>query len=439
MAEAPKKLLLIEMNEINFSLVREYIALYPDRFASFTKLMELPNITTHSEAEYHLLEPWIQWPSVHTAMPFDNHEIYRLGDIIHSKKDQIFEIIERLGYSVGVVSAMNADNRLTAGAYFIPDPWTETLTDGSFWAKIIAESVSQAVNDNSRGRITAKSLLQLAFAWLRFHQKKHFWLYVRLFFLSIAKPWNRSIILDLFLHDLHSKLFSAHKPDFSTLFLNAGAHIQHHYLFNSTVVKKSSTCENPDWYVEPDEDPLADLLDVYEKVLGDILSVPEVDLVIATGLSQRPYDRVKFYYRLTDHNAFLKTAGIKFVSVHPRMTRDFLVTFCDEDAALSAQMKLSCIKVLNDDTLLFGEIDNRGTSLFVTLTYPSEVTDKTEIIMGERRYNLSSLVSFVAVKNGMHHGDGFAFFSENVFRFFPKNDNHVASIGRMILNYFECS
>src|SRR5205085_285235 len=110
----------------------------------------------------------------------------------------------------------------------------------------------------------------------------------------------------------------------STLFLNAGAHIQHHYLFNSPPVRAQSTLRNPAWYVPEREDPVAEMLQLYDEILAEYLAMPNVDVIVATGLSQRPYDRVKFYYRLKDHGEFLRGLGISFHTVQPRMTRDFL-------------------------------------------------------------------------------------------------------------------
>ena len=62
---------------------------------------------------------------------------------------------------------------------------------------------------------------------------------------------------------------------------------------------------------------------------------------------------------------------ISFKEVHPRMTRDFLITFDSEYSAKLAEKKLKGILV-NDNYRLFGEIDNRGKELFVVLTYPND-------------------------------------------------------------------
>ena len=55
---------------------------------------------------------------------------------------------------------------------------------------------------------------------------------------------------------------------------------------------------NPEWYVPSDADPVLDMLHCYDKLLREIVYSEEVEYIIATGLSQVPYDRVKFYYRL---------------------------------------------------------------------------------------------------------------------------------------------
>ena len=55
--------------------------------------------------------------------------------------------------------------------------------------------------------------------------------YLKTFF-KIKKPGVKAIILDSLLEHSFSTVEKT-KPYFSNLFLNSGAHIQHHYLFNS--------------------------------------------------------------------------------------------------------------------------------------------------------------------------------------------------------------
>lgn len=431
-----RQLILIELNEVNFDVVKQYIANDPARFPSLKKCLAGAFRETTSEVVYEHLEPWIQWPSVHTGKSFDEHGIFRLGDIVNSDASQIFEEVECAGFSVGVLSAMNAANHLKKPTYFIPDPWTKTESDNSFWSRSIGAAVSQAVNDNASQRITLKSAFKLLLALIRFSQFKHYADYLSLALQSRRASWKKALFLDLFLHDYHMSLLKNKKPAFSTLFLNAGAHIQHHYFFNSPYSQKLISLKNPDWYINENNDPVADMLAVYDKIIGEIFSLENVDVIIATGLSQKPYDRVKFYYRLRNHSKFLEQFGINFKSVSPRMTRDFLVEFDSQDEAIKAEKILRSIKVESDGRYIFEEIDNRGQSLFVTLTYPDEITESTVIFADDIQVPFLAAVAFVAIKNGMHQSKGFAYYSSGLADLAPLDGAHVKEIHGTIRRYF---
>merc|ERR1711991_591789 len=141
-------------------------------------------------------------------------------------------------------------------------------------------------------------------------------------------------------------------------------------------------------------------------MLADLLKLPNTEIIVATGLSQKPYEELKFYYRLKDHASFLEKFQVEFTDVVPRMTRDFLISFDSIDKAYKAEKQLSKILV-NNKIKLFAEIDNRGKDIFVVLTYPSEIKDKTMISYLDKEFQLSDLVTFVAIKNGEHQGKGF--------------------------------
>jgi hypothetical protein len=436
MINVNKFLILLELNEVNFDVVEKYISTNSAQLPSLKTLLDGHKIRTTSEMRYEELEPWIQWPSVHTAKSFSEHGVFRLGDIVGASAPQIFEVLESAGYKIGVISAINAENRLQRPAYFIPDPWTQTPADESFWSRSLTEAVSQAVNDNSKAKITLKSLIQVVLALLRFAKLSHYFLYLNLIANSLKRPWNKALFLDLLLHDIHWSFLGSKKPNFSTLFLNAGAHIQHHYFFNSAPLRSELLYKNPEWYINKKEDPLADVLKLYDGIVGQYLRRKDTEILIATGLAQKPYDHLKFYYRLNAHADFINFLGITFSKVYPRMTRDFLIKFYDENETKLAQNILANLKVEGDDLPIFGDIDNRGRSLFVTLTYPKEIKDTTKFIYKLKPYFLKPLVNFVAIKNGMHQADGFAFFSKNVATFAPQDNAHVSNLGKTITKYF---
>jgi len=433
--DKPKKLLLVELNEINFDFVELYTQRYPGKFKAFEACLKRLR-TTSSEDEYQNLEPWIQWPSVHTGKSYSQHEVFRLGDMVHTEHPQIFEQLEASGVKVGALSAMNAVNRLKNPTYFLPDPWTNTKADNSFWSRAVTEAVTQAVNDNASGKLTLGSAIKLVLALVRFSSPRHYFRYKKLALGSRGRSWRKALFLDLFLHDFHLSLIRSRSPGFSTLFLNAGAHIQHHYLFNSLATESTTQLKNPDWYAPADIDPFHEMLEVYDLILEELQALPGTELIVATGLSQKPYDRVKFYYRLKDHEKFIKSLGIQCKAVYPRMTRDFLIEFDTEEQAATAEAMLSSVSVSQSTQPLFGEIDNRGDSLFVTLTFPTEIGADTDYICNGSKHPLYPEVAFVAIKNGMHQSKGFAYFSSGVERYAPDDGAHVKEINSTIKRYF---
>ena len=427
-----RRLLLIELNEINFEVARGYVE--QRGLKNLDRLLHGCARTTSSEQTYEQLEPWIQWVSAHSGMTAAEHGIFRLGDIVGSRVPQVFEELEAQGYKVGCISAMNAENRLRAPAYFIPDPWTATPSDSGFWSRALATAVSQAVNDNAGGRLTLASAMKLGLGLLRFASPRHYGLYWNLARNSSGAPWRKALFLDLFLHDLHLALYKQRQPHFSTLFLNAGAHIQHHYFHNIQGHGKQQA--NPSWYVDPQADPVGEMLTFYDQLLGECMALPDTDLIIATGLSQKPYDRLKYYWRLNNHADFLRMLGLSFSGVEPRMTRDFVVHCRSTDEAARLTEDLQTVRVVGTGHALFGDIDNRGDSVFVTLTHPDDVPESLEIEFAGRRWPLHQHVVFVAIKNGMHLATGYAFFHGKAADFAPAEGAHVSGLYHVIKAYF---
>ncbi len=398
-----KQLLLIELNEVNFEAVKHYAA--KGLLPTFDKLIKSHGIhTTTSENEYENLEPWIQWITAHTGKTYSEHGVFRLGDIVNHDIPQIWEKLEQKGYSVGAISPMNAKNRTTNAVFFVPDPWTQTSVTGSYLLKKLSTAISSAVNNNATGKYNYTTFIWLSVAAAKYCRLKNYSRYFKLIYGSRNKKWNKALILDLLLHDVFVTLLKNKQPAFASIFLNAAAHIQHHYMLSSPAYPND--IKNPDWYVRANQDPLLDVYEQYDQLLTQIIhNFPSSQLMLATGLHQNPYPQLKYYWRLTNHSRFLNRIGIKFKHVEPRMSRDFLICCHSTEGAIEAESILNSAKVAN--TQLF-EVDNRGTDLFVMLTYPENITPNLYFSVGNTKYeNLSEEVVFVAIKNGEHSGIGY--------------------------------
>lgn len=432
---------LLSLNEVNFKLVAKYLAQNPGRYANLEYLVTQGIKKTSSETEYDLLEPWIQWPSVQTGLSFADHKIFRLGDINDVQQPQIYETIEDLGHSVGAISPMNAANRMLDPAYFIPDPWTQTPCKGTKLVKRLYQAIRQAVGDNASNKVTLTSKLYILIGMLRYSRLKAYPRYLSVIKNSKIIPGSKALILDLLLNELHHSLFRKWRPNFTHLFLNAFAHIQHHYMLSSStdIVGKElqGTLQQRGLLVN---DPFPQALKVYDLIVGDFLNVLDNEVIVATGLSQIPYNRVKYYYRLKDHENFLRNIlKIEFQSFNALMTRDFVINFASSEQALKAEETLAHIRIEGSNVKVFGEIENRGLSLFVTLTYGDNIDKTTKIVChnDDNRCSLVEHVVFVAIKNGMHDAEGYVITTNELLKSSLHDKMHVKEVGKLIIDFFK--
>lgn len=401
------KLIFIELNEINIDYLRFYIkkGLLPN----WARIINRYGVQlTDSEKIYDEIEPWIQWPTIRTGLTYLEHQIFRLGDICNSNKKQHWEILEEKGYSVAAMSPINAANRTKNSPFWIPDPWVDTPVSGGIFIQKIAKAIKQAVNDNAQEKINFSTKLTLIEAFLRKTLLSSWGTYIKCIWGAFTgRHWPKAIILDRLLTDIYLKLWKEHQPDFSTLFLNAGAHIQHHYMCSSLAYRGNII--NPSWYVASGEDPVYEILNAYDSILFDLLKLKNTRIMLASGMRQVPYEDNTYYWRLRSHEIFLKELGVSFKKVQPRMTRDFLIEFENLDDAKKAELVLKSIESEAGEKI-FGSIDNRGNDIFVTLTYAKEINDTFFVRYGldqNKTRDLSKDVVFVAIKNGHHDSLGF--------------------------------
>jgi hypothetical protein len=409
-----QQLLFLEFNEINLDSVRDYA----DRRLLPNLQRVLQNngwATTTSEQRYEDVEPWIQWVTAHSGRSLEEHGVFRLGDIVHHELPQIWESLEAQGLRVGALGPMNAANRLRDPAFFVPDFWTQTAMNAPPVLARLHAAISELVSDNAEIRLRPGSAAALLMGLAAYAPPRNYAVYASLLATSRSRPWRRAILLDLLLSDVFVSLVRSKTPDFATLFLNAGAHIQHHYLFSAQCYHGQN--RNPDWYVSAGVDPVLEVYQAYDRILGAIRTTfPTARLMIATGLHQDPHGEGTYYWRLRKHAQFLDRIGVPFVRVEPRMSRDFLVVCCDAEQARHARNRLAGAVARSDGVPLF-EVDNRGADLFVTLTYPKEISPGFEFTVGGESFTgLERDVVFVALKNGQHNGTGYFLDTEADFR-----------------------
>jgi hypothetical protein len=399
-------MILLALNELNLDYIKGYVS--QGKLSNFRKLLKHGVVNTISEDKYELLEPWIQWATVQTGKSYDEHLVFRLGDIVDRPDlDQIFEDLEKAGLSVGAISPFNADNRLASSKFFIPDPWTQTRASGCYILERLSTTVSRFVNSNASGKVGPADVIWLLLGFIVYVRVKRWPKFFKLVSL-FKKPGVKAAILDMILLEVFVTLQKKHKPDYSHLFFNGGAHVQHHYMFNSSQYK--GDFKNPEWYCPSDWDPILMMLETYDTIIGDLLKTGE-RIIGLTGLHQVPHEDQTFYWRPVAHKDFLLECGLNGeFSVIPRMSRDFLIEVSDDKQALEIENHLNQFTDSVRSKPVFN-VDNRGKSVFVEIIYDDDLVDgmsfegPNEISI----YSLESKLAFVAIKNGKHDGLGYVF------------------------------
>ena len=424
-------LIFLEFNEVSFTFVRSYIK--KGFLKNFKKIIEKYGLqNTHSEKEFSHLEPWIQWVTVHTGKDFDEHKIFRLGDA-KNQSENIWNVLNRKNINSFLLSPMNAVNPENENSVFIPDPWTSSSPTKNFFYNSFHRTVSSMVNDNSKNNYKFFDLMSFFICFLRFARFKNYFKYFKFVTKSLKQKWYQALFLDLLLADIFFVSYNKKKYPYGSIFLNAAAHIQHHYFFSSKVYSGNNF--NPDWYCSKESDPVLEVYELYDLILGDILKTYRNSrIILATGLSQVPVEKPTYYWRLEDHENFLKEIGISFLNVKKRMSRDFLINFSNSSDLQNAETILANITI--DDKQVF-EVDSRSESIFVTLSFPDLIDEKTEIKLFN---NLSKIKFFkcivlVALKNGQHNERGFYIDSDNSIK--DKQEIHIKQIYKNIISNFE--
>tara|TARA_B100000035_G_scaffold239140_1_gene207415 strand:- start:2233 stop:3486 length:1254 start_codon:yes stop_codon:yes gene_type:complete len=383
---------LLEFNELSFDLIQKYAKL--GELKNFKKAIDKYGINeTSSEEEYHLLEPWIQWVTAHSGLEFKEHKTFRLGDI---KNNQQFfwETLHKSGIKSCLISPMNAKNNNLKGNIFFPDPWTETSVSGNWILKRVHSTVSKLVKNNAQNKITFNNIFTLLIGFAFFSRIKNYPKYIYFALTSFKFKWRRAMFLDIFLFDIFIFFTKRKIFDINLLFLNGAAHIQHHYYLSS--YQHSIEDLNPEWYCPKNKDPVLEIFKLYDYFLEESFQRKKNQrLMVVTGLSQKPIDKPCFYWRLNDHEDFLRQYNISFKNVMPLMSRDFIINFENEASCKISEEKMSNITINNEKIF---HTDNRGNSLFVSLVYDKEINHDSKLF---------KQVSLVALKNSIHNEKGY--------------------------------
>jgi hypothetical protein len=379
---------------------------------------------TDDTYESDFLEPWVQWVSVHTGVPSSVHKIKHLGDVPHLNNPQFWEILSDQGISSGIWGPMNASRQEAKECrFFIPDPWTASeeahpkelnrLLDPIryvsknylnrshlvFLRKI--GGLLKLLSENGFIGMLLKELLRLPKTVLR-HGMEHF------VFISLADYLSTQLFL---------RYRKRYNPDFSLLFLNSLAHLQHHHWHGMDFGEK---------------EPLSYGLRYMDRILALLFAaLDEGEVFCATNaLSQKNTNEEKpwILYRQIDQAKFLKAIGIPFSRVEPHMTHDAHLFFANEADARRAKELLEAARIENVPLFLLEDYPDDSKKLFYRICFTDAVSSDVRFRIGDSSYRFFDLFQPIVQRTGKHIPQGTAFCSAGHLPPRMKNDELLSHL-----------
>ena len=295
MQEARRKVLLIELNEITWSLIDPLIE--QGKLPTFARLRR--EGAWGSPVSVDLppqLDPWITWTTVYTGRPQAAHNVYFLQqppETIRARR--IWEIADEAGLSVGVYGSLCTWPPREVKGFYVPDTFAPTpethpaslrpiqqlnLTytrsvrlpgdeDGlAFKARLGARLLGLGL----RPRTAARVARQLARE--RVEPKSR---------------WRRVALQPLVNFDFFSRLYRGARPDFASFHSNHVAHYMHTYrkAMQPEAFPQETSPEERATYGGAVEYGYRTADELLARVLG--LLDGDTVLVVASSMGQKPF------------------------------------------------------------------------------------------------------------------------------------------------------
>jgi hypothetical protein len=412
-----RRVLLLELNELTPTLMDRFID--EGHLPAFARLRdESVAYVTDAEEDQGHLNPWIQWPTVHTGASFSAHGVFKLGEGSTLSLPTITDVVRAAGRRSWICGAMNVPVRTDALTWWLPDPWAPDASSNPASFDAFLQFVRANVQEHSnvahrqslgdgarfvgfmvRHGLKPSTTARLARQLVGERTRR-------------AQRWERAAVLDRLQWDLFEWAWRRHQPDFATYFSNSTAHFQHLY-----------------WrYLEPEEFTLRATLEDQAR-FGDAilagyrymdglvsraveLAGDDATIVLCTALGQQPFrhmdevggKRAHRPYRVADLTAALGIEGV--VEVAPVMAEQFHLYFADEPAAARAADVLESARVGGDAAF---SVRRNGVDVLTGCALLGEVAADATIVVPDTKRTVrfhDVLYQLETAKSGYHHPHG---------------------------------
>ncbi len=418
-ASVSKSVIVLEFNELTPSLMDRFIA--EGRLPNFERLRSQSIVATtdaSDEADV-VLNPWIQWVTVHTGHPYSRHKVFHLSDGPKYRAPRVWDMVDEAGGKFWLCGSMNtARQPATVHGLALPDPWATDIepypnTLFKDYYKLVSTYVQEYTSDSpslaksdyvkfarfmATNGLSAKTVAAAA---------------RQIASEGAAFKWRRATILDRLQWDVFKHHYRREKPTFSTFFLNSTAHFQHFYWRNM---------DHTPFSVKPTEEQQVRFADAirygYEqmdKIVGECLALagPDTTVVLCTALSQQPLvkydvDGGRQLFKPTDPGLIVQLAGLDLPFQYDQVMSDkFYLTFADEPAADLAAERLGALRLDSGEPFL--RFIQEGARLVIVCAV-NQIRSPETLVVSPHTQQSAAFCDLVypieGIKSGMHHPDG---------------------------------
>lgn len=417
-----ERLIVLELNELCPQLLARWMA--DGSLPNFRRLHARSDVfvTRADVDDAALLEPWIQWYSVHTGLPYATHKVFHLTEGRQGGHPDVFAMLRAAGRRVASFASMNVAPFAAKGSLFVGDPWSEAGDAHPKSLNRYNRFVSRQVREysNAAERFGAREAVDF-FAFMARRGLSAATIGTALKQLSAEAVsrgpigWRRVAILDALQADLFMHCHRAKRPHFATFFANSVAHLQHSYWRHMDPAPFS---------VLPDDDEMAAYGDAIrwgymalDRTLGRLLKLARAQnatVMFLTALSQQPFLRHEefggqHFYRLHNVDSFLAGLGVVVEDVAPTMTHQYLARFASAEEAQSARARLAALRIEGHPVFGFPSIEAAPGALYFGCQISARTPSETQVFndaTGEVRAFGELFYRIDAIKSGRHHPDG---------------------------------
>jgi hypothetical protein len=349
MAKAARKVLLLEFNEITWSLIDPMIA--SGRLPNIARLKREGTWGSPEALEKppHL-DPWITWVTVHTGVDRSVHGATVLEqDASTIKAKRSWDYVAEAGKSVGVFGSISAYPPRPVAGFMVPGPFAPGSETYPEYLRPLQElnrrytQVHNHVTQESGALTMAREAVDVFRLGLTAATAGRI---VQQLALERARPhlrWKRVSLQPLINYDVFAAVYRRYRPAFATWHTNHAAHYMHHY-WRAMDDRKFTVPSTPEEKMKYGE-AVQYGYDLCDELLGRFLRLVDDDtvIVLASSMGQQPYvhelyPEGKIAVRFRDLTAILAIVGARGVTdVVPTMLPQYNITI--RDAAERARVR----------------------------------------------------------------------------------------------------